>query len=119
VADVFDLSPDKILVLGILALVVLGPKRLPEAARSAGRFLSQLRHMSASFQSEMRDAMGDPTQGFSSVITELRPAEVRRSVRQAINPIANPEPRITPPTWAPVEPGQPWMPGLPDDPSLN
>jgi TatA/E family protein of Tat protein translocase len=36
-------GPAELLVLGVIALVVLGPKRLPETARALGRGLRELR----------------------------------------------------------------------------
>ena len=39
----FDLSMWKLLVLGLIAVVVFGPDRLPEIARDAARTLRQLR----------------------------------------------------------------------------
>ena len=115
----FDLSPDKILMLGILALVVLGPNRLPEAARTAGRMLGQLRRMSAGFQSEVREALAEPAEALSSVVTELRPPDVRRSVRQAVTStfISDPSPAI--PAASGPQGAAPLVPPAPDDPSLN
>jgi sec-independent protein translocase protein TatB len=116
VAGVFDLSPDKILMLGFLALVVLGPHRLPDAARTAGRFLGQLRRMSSSFQSEVRDALADPTEAWSSVVTELRPTDLRGHVRQTITSVLNPEAQASPPVF---DRDGVTIPLTPDDPSLN
>jgi sec-independent protein translocase protein TatB len=113
---VFDLSPDKILMLGVLALVVLGPNRLPEAARTAGRFLGQLRRMSSSFQTEVRDALADPTEAWSSVVTELRPSDIRGQVRQTITSVLTPEPQPAP---ARFDRDGVTIPPTPDDPSLN
>lgn len=48
-----EISFWKILVVLIVALIVLGPKRLPKLARSAGQFLSQLRVLVNSLQKEM------------------------------------------------------------------
>jgi Tat protein translocase TatB subunit len=48
------LSLPEILFLAILALVVIGPKQLPEVARTVGRFLNELRRTSDSFKEEFR-----------------------------------------------------------------
>ena len=37
----FDLSFSEILIVGVAALVVLGPEKLPEVARTAGRLLAR------------------------------------------------------------------------------
>ena len=56
-----SLGPAEILVILIVALIVLGPTRLPEAGRQIGKALSEIRRWSARMQSEVRDAIeGDP-----------------------------------------------------------
>jgi sec-independent protein translocase protein TatB len=40
---VFDVAFSELIVIGILALIVLGPKRLPEVARTAGQWMGKLR----------------------------------------------------------------------------
>ena len=37
----FDLGFTEIIVIGVVALVVLGPERMPEVARAAGRFFAK------------------------------------------------------------------------------
>ena len=39
----FDIGFSELVVIGIVALVVIGPKRLPEVARAAGRWAARLR----------------------------------------------------------------------------
>jgi sec-independent protein translocase protein TatB len=120
-----DLSPEKILVLAFIALIVLGPNRLPQAARSLGRFLGHLRAMSASFESEVRDALHDPTEALSAAVSEFRPGQIRSSVRSAITstlvPPAAAGPSPAPPPPAPSASGFDGSggPAAPDDPSLN
>lgn len=53
----------EILVILVVALMVLGPERLPEAARQAGRALAELRRMSSGFQAEVRNAIQQPVSG--------------------------------------------------------
>src|SRR5436309_949559 len=58
-----SLGPAEILVILVVALVVLGPKRLPEAGRQIGRFVSEIRHWSSTVQAEIRDVLdieGEP-----------------------------------------------------------
>jgi Tat protein translocase TatB subunit len=50
----------EILVVLVVALVVLGPKRLPDAARQMGKAVAEFRRMSAGLQAEVRDVFDDP-----------------------------------------------------------
>jgi len=114
---VFDLSPEKIFLVGLIALMVLGPSRLPQAARTLGRFVGQLRTMSASFQTEVRDALGEPGEALGATVAGLRPGEIRRSVRDAVTSTIAPPP-AAPHVPAPGPNGSA-SPPAPDDPSLN
>lgn len=55
-----NLGGMEVVVILLVALVVLGPKKLPEAARQVGRALTEIKRVSSGFQQEMRDAMLDP-----------------------------------------------------------
>jgi Tat protein translocase TatB subunit len=45
----------ELLVIGVIALLVLGPKRLPEMARSLGRGLAEFRRASSDIRREFLD----------------------------------------------------------------
>ncbi|MDQ6946555.1 MAG: twin-arginine translocase TatA/TatE family subunit [Actinomycetota bacterium] len=51
------LSPMHLLVIMVVALVVLGPDRLPDAVRSAARFFGEARQWSASMSEELHSAV--------------------------------------------------------------
>lgn len=56
----FNVGTPELLVIMLVALIVLGPNKLPDAARQVGRFMGEFRRMSSGFQSELRDAMKEP-----------------------------------------------------------
>ncbi len=58
-----SIGAPEILVILLVALLVLGPERLPDAARKAGRVMAEVRRMSSGFQAEMRSAMQQPVSG--------------------------------------------------------
>jgi Tat protein translocase TatB subunit len=55
----FNIGGGEFLVILLVALIVLGPNRLPEAARQAGKVMGELRKISSGFQNELRTAIAD------------------------------------------------------------
>jgi sec-independent protein translocase protein TatB len=53
----FDIDAGKLLILGVIALVVLGPKELPRVMRQVGSAIGKMRSMAAEFQAQFMDAM--------------------------------------------------------------
>jgi sec-independent protein translocase protein TatB len=53
----FNVGGGELIVIMLLALIVLGPQRLPTAARQVGKALSELRRLSTGFQNEVRSAL--------------------------------------------------------------
>lgn len=48
------------LVILVGALIILGPKRLPEAARQVGKAMAELRRVTSGFEAEVRDVLAEP-----------------------------------------------------------
>ncbi len=55
----FDLDPAKLLVVLVVALLVLGPEKLPKYARQAGSMLHELKNLKDRFENEVRSAVPD------------------------------------------------------------
>ena len=100
-----DLSMTKLLILGVLAMLIFGPEKLPQLARDAGRMVRQFRGMAQQARSELRSELGDVVPDFD--IKDLNPrhfvrkhlfedetgsanvlAEVRAAVAEAAAPIS-------------------------------
>lgn len=125
-----DLSPEKLLVLGVIATIVLGPERLPELARRIGHLLGALRRMSTGFHDEFREAMREPGDALDAGLGQWRPADFGRAVRETVHDAVAPPPTFAapvmtessqpaPPASAPAGDQLGAGPAQPDDPSLN
>ena len=53
----FDISWSEFLLIGIVALVVIGPKELPAVMRTLGQWTRKVRSMAADFQNQFQEAM--------------------------------------------------------------
>ena len=53
----FNVGGMELVVIGVLALVVLGPDRLPGVLRQAGTVLGRLRRISQGFQTDLTSAI--------------------------------------------------------------
>jgi sec-independent protein translocase protein TatB len=74
---VFNLQGSEIVVILLLALVVLGPEKLPDAVRKFTQTYAELKKMSTGFQSELKSALDEP-------MREMR--ETAGLVRNAADP---------------------------------
>lgn len=64
----FDIGLSELLLVGVVALVVLGPERLPKAARTAGLYIGRARAMLTRYTGELE--------------RELRAEELRQTLRE-------------------------------------
>jgi sec-independent protein translocase protein TatB len=53
----FDISWTEFLLIGVVALVVIGPKELPGVMRTMGQWTRKVRGMAAEFQNQFQEAM--------------------------------------------------------------
>src|SRR5262249_16068968 len=53
----FDISWTEFLLIGIVALIVIGPKELPAVMRSLGQWTRKIRSKAADFQKQVHEAM--------------------------------------------------------------
>lgn len=97
----FDVSWGELMLTGVVALVVIGPKDLPRVMRTCGQWLRKARAMAADFQGQM-----------ALIDRELEMEELREQIRRMRDPelekqieaVMTQERRVRPP--APVDVGQ-------------
>jgi sec-independent protein translocase protein TatB len=72
----FDLGLTELLLIGIVALIIVGPKDLPVLFRRVGEFVGRMKGMAREFTSAMNDAAD-----------EAGVKDVAKTMRAATNPI--------------------------------
>lgn len=95
----FGLDTEKLLLIGVLAVLVVGPERLPRVAAAFARFVARARTWTQDAKTRIKDEMGDDFDDVEWRKLDPRQYDPRRIVREAL--IADPEPRM-PVTPAPA-----------------
>lgn len=89
-----DLSPEKLLVLLSVGLVVLGPHKLPEAARVVAHGVVKARRLATSLTGPIQASLAEPRRAVEETFAEARSAvadpfaEARSAV---VNPFGPPQ----------------------------
>ncbi|WP_022703381.1 Sec-independent protein translocase protein TatB [Pseudorhodobacter ferrugineus] len=74
----FDIGWTELMVIGIVALIVIGPKDLPEMFRTLGRFTAKAKGMAREFSRAMETAADEA--GVKDVASDLRKATSAKSM---------------------------------------
>ena len=53
----FDIGWSELLLIGVVALIVIGPKELPGVLRTLGQWMTKVRRMATEFQNQFQDAI--------------------------------------------------------------
>jgi sec-independent protein translocase protein TatB len=53
----FDIGWTELLVVGIVALIVIGPRELPKTLRTVGQMMTKVRRMASEFQGQFNEAI--------------------------------------------------------------
>src|SRR5215469_8742774 len=89
----FDIGFSEILVIFILALIVLGPEKLPRVVREVGRWVGRARAMARQFQEQLEDEVD---------------VDRNRTIRpEPVRPVGGAPPPADPPPVTPQEHAEP------------
>lgn len=80
----FGLTFEKLLIIGIIAIFVLGPERLPYYASQLARLVKSLRSMANGAKERMRDELGPDFDDIDWKKLDPRQYDPRRIIREAL-----------------------------------
>ena len=81
----FDINGWELLLLGLLAILILGPERLPEYAAKFGKFVRQARGMADRAKQQLKDEMGPEFSDVDWRAYDPRQYDPRKIVRDALS----------------------------------
>ncbi|MEY4000448.1 MAG: hypothetical protein RLZZ626_803 [Actinomycetota bacterium] len=80
----FGLSGEKILILLVIAVFVLGPDRLPQYAQQLARLVKSLRRMAEGAKDQLKSELGDDYEDLDWRKLDPRQYDPRRIIREAL-----------------------------------
>jgi sec-independent protein translocase protein TatB len=125
-----DMSWGEVMVIGAVALIVIGPKDLPRALRTVGQMTGKIRRMAAEFQGQFNEAMREADldevkrqiQGVNDSVTAVNPGfdpiqtirdELKGAVEGTGGATSTPGITVSDAPAAPTEDAAPSAPALP------
>jgi sec-independent protein translocase protein TatB len=90
----FDFSWGELLLIGAVALIVIGPKELPAVLRAVGQWTTKIRRMAGEFQSQFQEAMREAE--MADLKKEVDSAMSVGSDPLGLNEVTKWEPKATP-----------------------
>lgn len=109
------LTFDKLLLIGLVAVIIIGPERLPKAAESFAKFVRRAGEYLRDTKSKMRDELGPEIDEVDWRKLDPRQYDPRRIIRDALfeepefDGAAAAKPAATTVATDPVEPARPRM----------
>ncbi len=102
----FNIQGSELIFLLLIALIVLGPEKLPDAVRKFGRAYGEFKKMANGFQGELREVLDDPMRELKDTADMMRkatsfklddqPTSTATSTPTTTAPVAEPEPPKAP-----------------------
>jgi len=116
----FELDWGKLVIIGIVALIAIGPKELPAVLRTLGQWMGKIKRMANEFQGQFQEALreaemadlkkhADDLQSSVTELTKFDPmADAQKAVERAAEGAGEPAmPAAEPVAAAPTTPAEP------------
>ncbi len=83
----FDISWTELMVIAIVAIIFIGPKELPAALRTVGRWVGKARTMAREFQNNVDDMIRESElEELRKEVRKIESGELEREIEKAVDP---------------------------------
>lgn len=103
-----DITPVKVLIVAVIALLVLGPEKLPEMMRKAGKAWADFRSFRENMEAQVRETVGD-VPGLSDLtkLTKFTNVGIKSTIASSLNSAMSTPTTIAAPSDPPLAPAIP------------
>ncbi len=106
---IFGIGPFELLIIVVIALVVVGPERLPELMFQLGQGVNKVKQVVLDLRNQARAELGDDYQSLEQFSRQIRDLNPRRQIEEFSRSLLDETPPLTtmpdPATPAPPPPG--------------
>lgn len=111
----FDIGWGELVVIGIVALIAIGPKELPTVLRTIGTYMGKIRRMAGEFQGQFQEAMREAemtdlkkqADDLTSNVSNFTSYDPMADVRKGMESVGAPTPAAAEVTLPPAEAASP------------
>jgi sec-independent protein translocase protein TatB len=82
----FEFDAGKLIIIGIVALIVIGPKDLPRVMRQVGQAAAKMRRMAGDFRAQLMEAMREAE--FEAIQSDMAKLEESAKAGSSADPLA-------------------------------
>ncbi len=118
-----NLGMPELMMIMLLALLLFGPKKLPEIGKQVGKALGEFKRASNDLKRSIQDEMDKAQAGLDSIKGDLKP-DLGLDLKSEPTPEPKPEPKMEAPALVPAagavaqqKPAEPGAPSTPTTPS--
>ena len=89
--EMLDIGWSELLIIGVVALIVVGPEELPQLLRTVGQWVGKARRMAGEFQNQMNEAIREADlEDVKKSVDDLRALNPASMIRNEISALAAP-----------------------------
>ncbi|HYF61719.1 MAG TPA: Sec-independent protein translocase protein TatB [Herpetosiphonaceae bacterium] len=92
---IFGIGPVELLIIAVIALVFVGPERLPEMLYQLGQGVNKAKRMITDLRNQARQELGDDYESFEDMTRQIRDLNPRRHIQELGRSLLEDSPPVT------------------------
>ena len=92
---IFGIGPVELLIIAVIALVFVGPERLPEMLYQLGQGVNKAKRMITDLRNQAKQELGEDYESFEDMTRQIRDLNPRRHIQELSRSLLEDDPPVT------------------------